>query len=50
MKMSYFPPYVHLKNKIEVELDLCNYATKSDLENAASADALQFAKNMIQLT
>ena len=30
--MSYFPPYGHSKNKIEVELDLSNYATKSDLK------------------
>ena len=28
-KMSYFPPYGHNKNKIKVELDLSNYATKS---------------------
>ena len=31
IKMSYFPPYGHSKNKIEVELDLSNYATKLDL-------------------
>ena len=30
--MSYFPPYTHNKNKIEVELDLSNYATKFDLK------------------
>ena len=31
-KMSYFPePYTRSKNKIKVELNLCNYATKSDL-------------------
>ena len=29
-KMSYFPePYTRNKNKIKVELDLSNYATKS---------------------
>ena len=29
--MSYFPePYTYSKNKIEVELDLPNYATKCD--------------------
>ena len=29
--MSYFPePNTHSKNKIEVKLDLENYATKSD--------------------
>ena len=31
--MSYFPElYDHSKNKIKVELDLFNYATKSDLK------------------
>ena len=30
--MSYFPkPYTHSKNKIKLELDLPNYATKYDL-------------------
>ena len=37
-KMSYFPPYGHSKNKIEVELDLSNYAPKSDLKNATGVD------------
>ena len=31
-KMSYFPPYNHCKNKIDVKLDLSNYPTKSDLK------------------
>ena len=44
IKMSYFPSYGHSRNKIEVELDLSNYATKSDLENATGVDTLQFAK------
>ena len=30
--MSHFLHYSHSKNKIEVELDLSNYATKSDLK------------------
>ena len=31
--MSYFPdPYTHSKSKMKVELDLPNYATKSDLK------------------
>ena len=30
--MGYFPPYSYSKNKIEVELDLSNYATKSYLK------------------
>ena len=42
--MSYFPPCSHSKNKIEVELGLSNYATKSDLKNAAGVDTSQFAK------
>ena len=32
IKMSYFSPYSYSKNKTEVELDLPNYATKSDLK------------------
>ena len=42
--MSYFPPYIHSKNKTEIELDLSNYATKSDLKNATGADTSKFAK------
>ena len=43
-KMNYFPkPYTN-KNKIEVELDLPNYETKSDLKNATGVDISQFAK------
>ena len=42
--MSYFPPYGHSKNEIEVELDLSNYATKSGLENATAVDTLQFTE------
>ena len=31
--MNYFPePYSHNKNKMKVELDLSNYATKSSLK------------------
>ena len=45
--MSYFPPYGRSKNKIEVELNLSNYATKSDLKNATGVDTSQFAKKMI---
>ena len=39
VKMSYFPPYHHSKNKIKVELDLSNFATKS-----AGVGTSQFAK------
>ena len=30
--MSYPEPYSHRRNKIKVELDLSNYATKSEVE------------------
>ena len=42
--MSCFLSSGHSKNKIEVELALSNYATKSDLWNAAGVDTSQFAK------
>ena len=32
------------KGRVEVELDLSNYATKADLKNAAGADTSKFAK------
>ena len=31
---------------MKVELDLCNYATKPDLKNAAGVDPSKFAKNV----
>ena len=31
--MSYYPPYRSSSNKIKVELDLSNYATKDDVKN-----------------
>ena len=38
-KMSYFPKlYSHNKNKIKVEQDLSNYATKSDFKGATGID------------
>ena len=38
-KMSYFQePYDDNKNEIKVELDLSNYATKSDLKNGTVFD------------
>ena len=42
--MSYFPEPFTNKNKIEVKLDLPDYATKSDLQNATGVDVSQFAK------
>ena len=46
-RMSYFAElHTFSKNRIEVELDLSNYATKSDLKNAAGVDTLDFAKKI----
>ena len=42
--MNYFPTYSHSKNKIETELDLSNYGTKSDLKNTTGVDTSQFPK------
>ena len=43
--MSHFPePHVHSKSKTEFELDLSNYATKSDLKTTAVDDTSDFAK------
>ena len=42
--MSYFPHSGHSKNKIELELDLSNYATKPGLKNATGADTSEFAE------
>ena len=47
--MSYFPePYTRRKSKIKVELDLSNYATKSNLKNATGVDKLKFAKRLTE--
>ena len=42
-KMSYYPPYKSSSNNIKVELDLTNYATKTDLKNIAHVDVSSFA-------
>ena len=42
--MSFLPPNSYSKFRIEVELDLSNYATKSELKNATGVDASQSAK------
>ena len=41
--MSYFSPYIHRKNKIEVKLDFSNYEIKPSLKNAAGFNASPFA-------
>ena len=40
---QYFPPYRSSKGSIKVELDLTNYATKTDLKNATYIDVSSFA-------
>ena len=43
-KMStYYPPYKSSSNNIKVELDLTNYATKTDLKNITHVDTSSFA-------
>ena len=41
--MSYYPPYKSCSNNIKVELDLINYATKTDLKNITHVDVSSFA-------
>ena len=43
MSSQYYPPYKSSSNNIKVELDLTNYATKSDLENITHTDVSSFA-------
>ena len=40
---QYFPPYRRSGGDNKVELDLSNYATKTDLENVPHLDASSFA-------
>ena len=42
-KLSYYPPYKSSSNNIKVELDLTNYATKTDLTNITHVDVSSFA-------
>ena len=42
-KMSYYPPYKSSNNNIKVEIDLANYATKTDLKNITHVDVSSFA-------
>ena len=41
--MSYYPPYKSSSNNVKVELDLINYATKTDLKNITHVDVSSFA-------
>ena len=40
---TYYPPYKSSSNNIKVELDLTNYATKTDLKNITRVDVSSFA-------
>ena len=41
--MSFYSPYKSSSNNIKVELDLTNYATKTDLKNITHVDVSSFA-------
>ena len=43
---EYFPEPNSLGGRVKVELHLSNYVTKSDIKNAAGADASKFAKKV----
>ena len=42
-KNKYFPPYEGSGGDIKVELDLSNFATKTDLKNVTHVDVSSFA-------
>ena len=43
---TYYPPYRSSSNNIKVELDLANYATKTDLKNITHVDVGSFASKI----
>ena len=43
---GYFPELKSSRERIKVELDLSNYATKADLKNATGVDTSKFAKKV----
>ena len=43
---KYFPEPKSSGRRVKVELDLSNYATKTDLKNATVVDTSKFAKNV----
>ena len=44
---QYYPPYKSSSNNIKAELDLANYATKTDLNNITHVDVSSFASKTI---
>ena len=47
MKMSYYPEPSYSRNKIKLELDFSNYATKSFVKHATNVETSKFAKKLI---
>ena len=43
---EYFPEPKYLRGKVKVELELSNYATKTNLKNATGVDTSSFAKKV----
>ena len=43
---EYFPETKFLGRRVKVQLDLCNYAIKSDLKNSTGVDTLKFSKKV----
>ena len=41
---EYFPEPTSFREKVKLESDLSNYATKADLKNATGVDKSKFAK------
>ena len=41
---TYYPPYKSSSSNVKVELDLTNYATKTDLKNITHVDVSSFAR------
>ena len=44
---EYFPEPTSLVAKVKVELDLSNYATKTDLKNVTGVDTSYFARKTV---
>ena len=40
---QYYPPYKRFSSNVKVELDLANYATKTDLKNVTHVNVSSFA-------
>ena len=40
--ITYYPPYKSSSNNVKVELDLTNYATKTDLKNITHVDTCSY--------